>query len=394
MSMDYSKVLSRRVTEIEPSGIRRFFDLLDNRKDAISLTVGQPDFITPWHIRAAAIESLEQGKTYYTSNSGLTELRRGISRYLARRFEMHYDPKDEMLVTVGGSEAIDLAIRGLVNPGDEVIIPAPCFVCYEPLVTLSGGIPVVINTREEDEFRLTASQVKAALSEKTKLLILPFPNNPTGAVMRREDLAEIAEVLRPTDVMVLSDEIYAELTYGERHMSISTLPDMWERTVVASGFSKAYAMTGWRLGYLCGPAPVIKEIYKIHQYGIMCAPTTAQFGAIEAITSGDEDVRMMTEEYDRRRKYIVKRLRALGLPCFEPRGAFYVFPNVSGFGLTSEEFCQKLLDEYGVAIVPGTAFGRCGEGFARISYAYSIQHIDRALKRIGKMVAELKKQQK
>ncbi len=390
MSFDYQSVLGHRVREINPSGIRKFFDLLDEMKDVVSLTVGQPDFVTPWHIRSAAIESLEAGKTYYTSNSGLIELRRELSAYLERRFDLHYRAKDELLVTVGGSEAIDLAVRGLVDPGDEVIIPEPCFVCYEPLVTLAGGKPVIVTTREEDEFKLTPALLRAAVTERTKLLILPFPNNPTGAVMTREDLEKIAEVLRGTNIMVLSDEIYAELTYGARHVSIATLPDMWERTVVVSGFSKSYAMTGWRLGYLAAPAPIVHEIFKIHQYGIMCAPTTAQFGAIEALQNGDPDIEMMAEEYNRRRKYIVHKLRALGLDCFEPRGAFYVFPNISGFGMTSEQFCEKLLYDYKVAIVPGTAFGSCGEGFARISYAYSIQHIDRALERIGQMIADLK----
>lgn len=391
MSFDYQSVLSQRVQGIHPSGIRKFFDLLDEMKDAISLTVGQPDFVTPWHIRAAAIESLQAGKTYYTSNSGLIALRKEISHYLTRRFDITYNPTSELLVTVGGSEAIDLAIRGLVNPGDEVIIPAPCFVCYEPLVTLAGGVPVVINCREEDEFKLTPALLQGAITERTKLLILPFPNNPTGAIMTREELAPIAKLLEGTNIMVLSDEIYGELTYGAKHVSFASLDGMWERTIVASGFSKAYAMTGWRMGYLAAPAPIVKEIYKIHQYGIMCAPTTAQFGAIEAMQNGDEDVLNMVAEYDRRRKYIVKRLRALGLPCFEPKGAFYVFPNISGFGMTSEEFCEKLLYEYKVAIVPGTAFGACGEGFARISYAYSIQHIDRALEGIGKMIQDLKK---
>lgn len=389
MSFDYQSVLSRRVREINPSGIRKFFDLLDEMKDVVSLTVGQPDFVTPWHIRSAAIESLEAGKTYYTSNSGLMELREELSAYLERRFDLHYRAKDELLVTVGGSEAIDLAVRGLVNPGDEVIIPEPCFVCYEPLVTLAGGKPVIVTTREEDEFKLTPALLRAAVTERTKLVILPFPNNPTGAVMTREDLEKIAEILRGTNIMVLSDEIYAELTYGARHVSIATLPGMWERTVVVSGFSKSYAMTGWRLGYLAAPAPIVHEIFKIHQYGIMCAPTTAQFGAIEALQNGDPDIEMMAEEYNRRRKYIVHKLRALGLDCFEPRGAFYVFPNISGFGMTSEQFCEKLLYEYKVAIVPGTAFGSCGEGFARISYAYSIQHIDRALERIGQMITDL-----
>lgn len=391
MTPDYSERLSKRARAIEPSGIRRFFDLLDDMEDVVSLTVGQPDFITPWHIRTAAIESLEAGKTYYTSNRGLTLLREEICKYLARRFSLSYDPASELLVTVGGSEAIDLVIRGVVDPGDEVIIPAPCFVCYEPLVTLSGGVPVIIETKEEDLFRLTPEALKAALTPKTKLLILPFPNNPTGAVMPREDLEKIAEVLRGTNVLVLSDEIYAELTYGARHVSIASLPGMRERTLLVSGFSKAYAMTGWRLGYLAAPADMVKEIFKIHQYGIMCAPTTAQFGAIEAMQNGDGDIAEMVAEYDRRRKYLVKRLRELGLSCFEPQGAFYVFPNISEFGMTSEEFCEKLLYDYRVAIVPGTAFGKSGEGFARISYAYSVSHLDKALERMTQMLRDLRK---
>lgn len=391
MTPDYSERLSKRARAIEPSGIRRFFDLLDDMEDVVSLTVGQPDFITPWHIRTAAIESLEAGKTYYTSNRGLTLLREEICKYLARRFSLSYDPTSELLVTVGGSEAIDLVIRGVVDPGDEVIIPAPCFVCYEPLVTLSGGVPVIIETKEEDLFRLTPEALKAALTPKTKLLVLPFPNNPTGAVMPREDLEKIAEVLRGTNVLVLSDEIYAELTYGARHVSIASLPGMRERTLLVSGFSKAYAMTGWRLGYLAAPADMVKEIFKIHQYGIMCAPTTAQYGAIEAMQNGDGDIAEMAAEYDRRRKYLVKRLRELGLPCFEPQGAFYVFPNISEFGMTSEKFCEKLLYDYRVAIVPGTAFGKSGEGFARISYAYSVSHLDKALDRMTQMLQDLRK---
>ncbi len=391
MSFDYDRVLNRRVKELKPSGIRKFFDILNEMKDAISLTVGQPDFVTPWHIRTAAIESLEEGKTYYTSNRGLTELRQEINNYLTRRFDLTYQPESEIIVTVGGSEAIDLALRAVVAEGDEVIIPEPCFVCYDPLVRLTGGTPVTVNTREEDEFKLTPELLRAAITPRTKLVVLPFPNNPTGAVMTKEELEGIAEVLRGTDIMVLSDEIYAELTYGFRHTSIATLDGMWERTIVVSGFSKAYAMTGWRLGYLCAPAPLVEQIFKVHQYGIMCAPTTAQFAAIEALKNGDEDVARMTGEYNRRRKYLVKRLRELGIPCFEPRGAFYVWPNISRFGMTSEQFCEKLLYEYNVAIVPGTAFGACGEGFARISYAYSIKHIDKALEKIAEMVKDLDK---
>lgn len=387
------KVLSKKATGIKPSGIRKFFDILEEMKDVISLTVGQPDFITPWHIRAAGIESLEQGKTYYTSNSGTLELRREISRYLSRRFNLEYAPQNEILVTVGGSEAIDVCMRALLNPGDEVIIPEPCFVCYEPLTTLAGGIPVSIATREEDDFKLTPDALRAAITEKTKLLILPFPNNPTGAVMTRKDLEAIAEVLRDTNVCVLSDEIYAELTYGEeRHVSIAELPDMRERTIIASGFSKAYAMTGWRLGYIAAPAEFMATMLKIHQFAIMCAPTTSQLAAIEAMANGDPDVAAMCAEYDRRRKYVLHRLRKMGLPCFEPHGAFYIYPRISDTGYTSEEFCEKLLYDYGVAVVPGSAFGASGEGFVRISYAYSVAHIEKAMDRMESMLADLKKQ--
>ena len=383
--------MSHRAREIQPSGIRKFFDLLGDMKDVVSLTVGQPDFVTPWHIRAAAIESLEAGKTYYTSNAGLPRLREEIAHYLARRFSLSYDPATELLVTVGGSEAIDLAVRGVIDPGDEVIIPTPSFVCYAPLVTLAGGVPVEVATREADAFKLTPEALRRALTPKTKLVILPFPNNPTGAILTREDLEGLAAVLRKTDALILSDEIYAELTYGTRHVSIASLPGMRERTLLVSGFSKAYAMTGWRLGYLAAPGAMVREIFKIHQYGIMCAPTTAQFGAIEAMQNGDEDVEEMVAEYDRRRKYLVHKLRDLGIPCFEPKGAFYVFPNIAGFGMTSEAFCEKLLYNYGVAVVPGTAFGKCGEGFVRVSYAYSVRHIDRALERIAKMIEDSKK---
>ncbi len=391
--IDYEKILSQSVQSIAPSGIRKFFDLLEEMHDPdmVALTVGQPDFVTPWHIRSAAIESLESGKTYYTSNSGTMDLRIAISDYLARRFDIHYQPKDEVVVTVGGSEAIDLAIRALVNPGDEVIIPQPAFVCYGPLVTMAGGVPVYLDLKEENRFRLTAAELRGAITPKTKLLVLPFPSNPTGAIMEREDLLAIAEVLRGTDIMVLSDEIYAELTYGHRHVSIASIDGMWERTVLASGFSKAYAMTGWRMGYVCAPAPVMHQIFKIHQYAIMCAPTTSQFAAIEALQNGDEDVAEMVAEYDRRRKYLMRRFSEIGLPCFEPEGAFYVFPNLSGFGMSSEQFCERLLFEYKVAIVPGNALGACGEGFARISYAYSIAHLEKAVTRIGQMIEDLRR---
>ncbi|MCQ2424227.1 MAG: aminotransferase class I/II-fold pyridoxal phosphate-dependent enzyme [Clostridia bacterium] len=387
--MDYSKLLTPTVQEIKPSGIRKFFDLLDNVKDVIGLTVGQPDFLTPWHIRVAGIESLETGKCFYTANSGTPALREEIAEYLARRFSLTYDPADEIIVTVGGSEAIDLAIRALVCPGDEVIIPQPAFVCYGPLVSLAGGVPVYINTKEENAFKLTADELKAALSPKTKLVVLPYPNNPTGAIMTAEDLAPIADVLRGTDVAVLSDEIYAELTYGHKHTSIASLPGMRERTIVASGFSKTYAMTGWRLGYTAAPREITQQMLKIHQYAIMCASTTSQLAAIEALRAGDDDIAMMHDEYNRRRRYIVSGLRGLGIDCFDPEGAFYVFPNISRFGMTSEEFCSRLLNEQRVAIVPGTAFGDCGEGFARISYAYSVEHITAALDRIERFTRSL-----
>ncbi len=391
MSISYEKVLSRRAQELKPSGIRKFFDMLEEMKDVVALTVGQPDFQTPWHIREAGILSLEKGKTYYTSNAGTLELREEIAKYLSRRFSLSYDPKSELLVTVGGSEAIDLAIRALVNEGDEVILPSPAFVCYDPIVHLTGGKTVEIPLKEENAFRLTADELRAAITDKTKLLILPFPANPTGAIMEKEDMEAIAEVLRGTDIMVLSDEIYAELTYGKKHFSFASIPDMRERTVVVNGFSKAYAMTGWRMGFTAAPEPITREMFKIHQFAIMCAPTTSQMAAIEALRAGDEDIEEMKAEYNRRRTHLVSRLRKMGLNCFTPEGAFYVFPNVSGFGLTSEEFCEKLLLEYGVAIVPGTAFGACGEGFARISYAYSLKHIDAALDRMEKMLRDLTK---
>lgn len=390
--IDYDRLLSPKVQALKPSGIRKFFDMLDEMKDAVSLTVGQPDFVTPWHIREAAIESLERGRTYYTSNSGLAELRTEIAKYQKRRFGLEYDPKSEIIVTIGGSEAIDLALRTIICPGDEVILPLPAFVCYEPLIRLADGVPVIINTKEENSFKLTAEELRAAITPKTKLLILPYPNNPTGAVLNEADVSAIADVLRDTDIMVLSDEIYAELTYGGKHVSISSLPGMRERTVIAAGFSKAYAMTGWRLGYTLAPAPITKQMAKVHQFAIMCAPTQSQYAAIEALRAGDEDIEMMKAEYDRRRRYIVDRLRKLGISCFEPEGAFYVFPNIGGFGMTSEQFCERLLFEERVAIVPGTAFGDCGEGFARISYAYSVKHIDTALERIAKFMERIKRE--
>ena len=381
--MDYSNIVSNTLQGVKPSGIRKFFDILENRKNVISLTVGEPDFATPWHIRQAGIESLERGRTHYTSNSGTLELRHAISSYLSRRFSLTYDPLHEIIVTVGGSEAIDLTMRSLISPGDEVIIPQPAFVCYAPLCELCGGIPVYINTKEENSFRLTAEELRRAITPKTKLLVLPYPNNPTGAIMRREDLEAISEVLRGTDVMILSDEIYGELTYGRDHVSIASLNGMRERCIIASGFSKAYAMTGWRLGYLCAPEELTRQFLKLHQYAIMCAPTMSQLAAVEAMNNGDDDVRMMRDEYNRRRRFLISGLREIGLGCFEPEGAFYVYPNISSFGMNSEEFCERLLDEYGVAIVPGVAFGNCGEGFARISYAYSVDHISKALERLG-----------
>lgn len=382
--MDYASLLSRQATELKPSGIRKYFDLLSSINDSnmIALTVGQPDFVTPWAIREAGIESLEKGKTYYTANAGDLELRREISRYLTRRFDISYDPISEVVVTVGGSEAIDMALRACINPGDEVIIPEPCFVCYEPLAKMAGATPVIIDTKIDDNFKLTAKQLKAAITPRTKMLVLPFPNNPTGAIMTREDLEKIAEVLDGTNILVLSDEIYAEMTYGHNHCSIASIPGMWERTILASGFSKSYAMTGWRLGYACAPAPIMKQILKLHQYAIMCAPTTAQLAAVTALRDCDEDMQKMMDEYNRRRRFIYSGLHDIGIDCFEPEGAFYIWPDIRKFGLPSDEFCEKLLYDYKCAIVPGTAFGKSGEGFARISYAYSVKHITAALERI------------
>ena len=387
--IDYGSILSKRAQSLRPSGIRKFFDLLSSMDDVISLTVGQPDFVTPWHIREAAIDSLERGRTYYTGNAGTPELRRGIADYLDRRFSLTYDPANEIIVTVGGSEAIDMAIRALVDPGDEVIVPVPSFVCYGPLVTMAGGTPIYLETVKEDNFKLTPERLRAAITEKTKLLVLPFPNNPTGAIMTREELCAIADVLRGTNIVVLSDEIYAELTYGRAHTSIATIPDMWERTILTSGFSKSYAMTGWRIGYIAAPAPMAKEMLKLHQYGIMCAPTTSQFAALEAINNGDEDIEMMRAEYNRRRTYLLSGLEKLGIECFPAEGAFYLYPYIGKYGLSSEEFCERLLYEARCAIVPGTAFGDAGEGYARISYAYSMRHLEEALRRIGEFLKAL-----
>ena len=373
---------------MRPSGIRKFFDLAADMPHCISLGVGEPDFKTPWSVRDAGIRSLEQGRTKYTANAGLKELRAEVCNYLARRFELNYEPQN-VLVTVGGSEAIDLAIRALVKPGDEVIIPEPCFVCYEPITQLVGGVPVHIATRAEDEFRLTAEQLKAAITPRTKLLIFPYPNNPTGAVMSAADMQAIADVLRDTNIMVLSDEIYSELTYGlDRHVSFASLPGMAERTIVVNGFSKSYAMTGWRLGYAAGPVPVIKVMTKIHQSCIMSAPTTSQYAAITALRQCDDQIEMMRDEYNRRRRYVVKSLNDMGLTCFEPRGAFYVFPSIQISGLSSEEFCERLLKEKEVAIIPGSAFGACGDGYARISYAYSVDHLQTAMHRIRAFLQE------
>ena len=387
--LDYAKILSENVQEIKPSGIRKFFDLLGDRKDVISLTVGEPDFMTPYHIREAGIESLEKGRTFYTSNNGILELRQEICNYLNRRFGLAYEPKSEVIVTVGGSEAIDLTVRALIEPGDEAIIPVPSFVCYGPIVELAHGKPVFIETKEEDNFKLRPEALRAAITPKTKLLILPYPNNPTGAVMTKDELEEIAQILEGTNIMVLSDEIYGELTYGRRHTAFATVGNMWERTITVSGFSKAYAMTGWRLGYLCAPKEPVTQMHKIHQYAIMCAPTTSQLAAIEALKHGDPDIEMMANEYNRRRKYILDGLRKMGIDTFEAEGAFYVFPRIGKFGLSSDDFCQKLLDEKGVAIVPGNAFGDCGEGYARISYAYSVEHITEALKRMRDFIETL-----
>ena len=388
--IDYEKMLSRTLCDIKPSGIRKFFDMLSDMSDVVALTVGQPDFVTPWHIREAAIDSLEKGKTYYTSNAGSPELRFAIADYMKRRFDLDYHGEDEIFVTVGGSEAIDVAIRSLVNPGDEVIVPMPSFVCYEPIARMAGANVVIIDTKQENNFKLTPEELRSAITPKTKLLVLPFPNNPTGAILTKEELEALAEVLRDTNIAILSDEIYAELTYGRKHVSIASIDGMRERTIIASGFSKAYAMTGWRLGYLCAPAPILKEMLKLHQYAIMCAPTVSQFAATEAMINGDEDIAFMCAEYNRRRKFILDGLRKIGIECFEPEGAFYIFPNIGKFGLSSEEFCERLLYEHKCAIVPGTAFGESGEGFARISYAYSVKHISEALERIEAFVKTLK----
>ena len=390
--MNYNNILNKSVTEIKPSGIRKFFDIAEQMDDVISLGVGEPDFPTPWHIRSEGIRSLEKGKIRYTSNHGLLILRDEISKFYFRKYGIKYDPEKEILVTVGGSEAIDGAVRALVSPGDEVIIPQPSYVCYEPITVLAGGVPVIIETKAENEFRITPEELKAAITPKTKLLILPYPCNPTGAVMRKSDLEAIADVLRDTNIVVISDEIYSELTFGgEAQTSFASIDGMKERTVTVNGFSKTYSMTGWRMGYACGPAEILDQVTKIHQFAIMCAPTTSQYAAIEALKNGDEDIAAMVEEYDMRRRIIVDGFNSIGLTCREPLGAFYAFPSIESTGMSSEEFCEKLLYAKKIAIVPGTAFGRGGEGFVRASYCYSVDHIKTAIERIGEFVKEIKK---
>lgn len=384
--------LAKKVVEIEPSGIRKFFDVVNEMKDAISLGVGEPDFDTPWRIREEGIYSLEKGRTFYTSNSGLKELKEEICNYIQRKTSVVYDPKSEVVVTVGGSEGIDIAMRAMLDPGDEVLIPQPSFVSYLPCAVLADGVPVVINLKAENEFRLTAQELEDAITDKTKLLVLPFPNNPTGAVMTREDLEAIAEVIIRHDIYVLSDEIYSELTYAGDHVSIASLPGMKERTITMNGFSKAYAMTGWRLGYACGPREIIKQMTKVHQFAIMCAPTNSQYAAVEALRNGDDDVIKMRESYNGRRRYLLHAFAEMGLPCFEPLGAFYAFPCIKEFGMTSDEFASRLLKEEKVAVVPGSAFGECGEGYLRISYAYSLEDLKKALDRMADFVKRLKEE--
>ena len=383
--------LADKVVEIKPSGIRKFFDIVSEMDDVISLSVGEPDFDTPWHIRDEGIYSLEKGRTFYTSNAGLKELKEEICHYLKRKQGLEYDPKDEVFLTVGGSEGIDVAMRAMLNPGEEVLIPQPSFVSYEPCAILAGGVPVIIELKAENEFRLTAKELEDAITEKTKLLVLPFPNNPTGAILERKDLEEIAEVIIKHDIFVMSDEIYAELTYKDKHVSIAEIPGMQERTILINGFSKAYAMTGWRLGYACGPKEIIAQMLKIHQFAIMCAPTTSQYAAVEALRNGDDDVAEMREAYNQRRRYLMSAFKEMGLECFEPFGAFYVFPCIKEFGLTSDEFATRFLKEEKVAIVPGTAFGDCGEGFLRISYASSLENLKIAMGRLAEFIERLRK---
>ena len=391
--MNYENILNQRIQSIQPSGIRRFFDILEEMKDAISLGIGEPDFVTPWHIRDAGIYSLERGYTKYTSNAGMAELRREIASYLERRFDLRYDYNGEIVVTVGGSEAIDLALRVLLDPGDEVIAPVPSFVCYGPLAQMAGGTPVYLELKAKNQFRLTAEELKSAITPRTKVLVLPFPSNPTGGIMERADLEAIAEVLKGTDIMVLSDEIYAELTYGQRHVSMANLTGMKERTVVVNGFSKSHAMTGWRMGYVFGPRPIIGAMTKLHQFGIMSAPTTSQYAAVEAMRNGDADIERMREEYDGRRRYLVESLNRIGLDCFEPKGAFYVFPCIKSTGMTSEEFCERFLREERVAVIPGNAFGPGGEGYVRACYAASMRDIAEALNRMDNFLTNLRRRQ-
>lgn len=385
-------MLSKAIVEIKPSGIRKFFDIVNDNKDpdVISLGVGEPDFETPWHIRGKGIYSIERGRTFYTSTAGLLEMREEIGRYLDRRYNLKYDANTEMIVTVGGSEAIDIALRAMVNKDDEVLIPQPSYVSYEPCAILAGAKPIIIELKHENQFRLTAKELKDAITSRTKILILPFPNNPTGAIMERKDLEAIAEVIKEHDLFVISDEIYSELCYTDKHISIANIDGMWERTVLINGFSKSYAMTGWRLGYACGPKVIIEQMFKIHQLCIMCAPTTSQYAAIEALRNGDEDVQMMREAYNQRRNFLVHAFSDMGLECFEPFGAFYIFPSIREFGMTSEEFAAKFLQEEKVAVVPGTAFGNCGEGFIRISYAYSLERLKDAVSRLERFVARLR----
>lgn len=385
--------LSDRTVALKPSGIRKFFDVVNEMPDAISLGVGEPDFDTPWHIRDVGIYSLEKGRTFYTSNSGLMELRSEICRYLKRKYDLSYNPKDEVLITVGGSEAIDIALRAMINPGEEVIIPQPSYVSYEPCAILANANPVIINLKNENEFRLTAAELEEAITDKTKVVIMPFPNNPTGAIMERKDLEAVAEVIIKHDLFVISDEIYAELTYSDSgHVSIASIPGMLERTIVINGFSKSYAMTGWRLGYACGPKAILEQMTKIHQFAIMCAPTTSQYAAIEALRHGDDDVKEMCDAYNQRRRYLLHTFKQMGLPCFEPFGAFYVFPCIKEFGMSSDEFALRLLEEEKVAVVPGTAFGDSGEGFLRISYAYSIESLKEAIGRIESFIGRLREE--
>ena len=391
--MNYDTLLSERIKDVKPSGIRRFFDILEEMKDAISLGIGEPDFVTPWHIRDAGIYSLEKGFTKYTGNAGMAELRREIAAYLNRRFDLQYDFAKQIIVTVGGSEAIDLTLRCLLNPGDEVIVPVPSFVCYGPLTSMAGGTPVYLELKAEHEFRLTAEALKSAITPRTKLLVLPFPCNPTGGIMERADLEAIAQVLRGTDIMVVSDEIYAELTYGQHHVSPANLPQLKDRTIVVNGFSKSHAMTGWRMGYVCGPAEIIQQMLKLHQFGIMSAPTVSQYAAIEAMRNGDRDIEAMRDEYDGRRRYLVEGLRRIGLPCFEPKGAFYVFPDIRSTGLSSDDFCERFLMEEKVAVIAGSAFGAGGEGFVRCCYATSMKDIAEALTRMDNFLTNLKKKQ-